>query len=118
MKRGKKSKDIKEYALKRVKEIVELTEKMNREGGYYWTEPYFYSELQDLVNEFDEAFLITEEVEGEEVNALYFLFEEKYYRLCFRSLKEPMFAEEISEKEYEKRKIKLYSQSSRKKRYF
>jgi len=116
MEGDKKGKDIREYALKKVKEIVELAEKMDKEGSY-WAEHYFYSEMQRLMDMFDEAFLIGERVEKEEVNALYFLFNGKYYRLYFRSSEEPMFAEEIDKKDYENKKLVLRSQSTRR-RYF
>ncbi|MBO3767951.1 MAG: hypothetical protein JTT16_01335 [Candidatus Brockarchaeota archaeon] len=108
MKRSGKNKDIKEYALRRMKKILEMAEKVS-DSSYYWADPYFYSELQNLAYEFDEAFLITEG-EGEEVNVFYFVFNDKYYRLYFRSSEEPMFVEETSEEEYKKRKLKLYSQ--------
>ncbi|MGB9759303.1 MAG: hypothetical protein ACP5KW_01460 [Thermoproteota archaeon] len=115
MKRGRKNRDVKEYALRRMKEIIKMAEKMSG-SGYYWTEPYFFSELQNLAYEFDEAFLLTEGEGDEEVNVFYFMFNNKYYRLYFRSSEEPMFAEETSEEEYRKRKMELYSQNIRRKR--
>lgn len=112
MKRGRKNKDIKEYVLRRIKKIVETAENMSG-SSYYWTEPYFYSELQNLAYELDEAFMLTEGEGDEEVNVFYFMFNKKYYRLYFRSSEEPMFVEETSEDEYRKRKMELYSQNIR-----
>lgn len=115
MKRGGRNKDVKGYVLKRIKEILEVAEKAGG-SSYYWTEPYFYSELQNLAYEFDEAFLLTEGEGDEEVNVFYFTLNRKYYRVYFRTSEEPMFAEETSEEEYKKRKMVLYSQGTEKRR--